>query len=73
MQAKSSPKTRRAVLGFVLFEHPDSTVASDLRREIGEDADQAVADLTAVGLIERDGELVRATIAAVHFDALRLP
>jgi hypothetical protein len=72
MQGKSSPKTRRAVLGFVLFEHPDPIIVGDLRQEI-EDADQAVADLIAVGLLDRDGELVRATTAAAHFDALKLP
>ena len=44
-----------------------------LAREVGEDADLAVDELAAVGLLARNGETVRATPAAIYFDALRLP
>lgn len=72
MQFKPT-KTHRAALGFVLSEHPDPVAVSDLQREFGKSAERAVAELAEVGLLDRDGALIRATPAAVHFDALRLP
>jgi chromosome segregation and condensation protein ScpB len=73
MQVQRTSRAQRAVLGLVLYEDPSPVRFGDLRQEIGEDADQAVAELVAVGLLARDGAVVRATPAAVHFDALRLP
>jgi hypothetical protein len=73
MQAQRTSRAQRAVLGFVLYENPSPTAVGDLMQEVGEDAEQAVAELVAVGLLAHDGESVRATLAAVHFDALRLP
>jgi hypothetical protein len=70
MQAQGNPRTQRAVLGLVLYEHPDALSADALGREVGEDAAQAIGDLVAAGLLSRDGEAVRATCAAVHFDRL---
>jgi hypothetical protein len=70
MQAKSCPKVRRAVLGLVLYEHPDPMTVDGLKREVGEDAAQAVSDLVAAGLLWRDEDAVRPTRAAVHFDQL---
>jgi chromosome segregation and condensation protein ScpB len=73
MQAQRTSRAQRAVLGLVLYEDPDPMTVGDLRREVGEETEQAVAELVAVGLLADDGEVVRATPAAVHFDALRLP
>lgn len=72
MQFKPT-KAHRATLGFVLSEHPGPVAVSDLQREFGADAEQALAELAEVGLLNRNGALVRATPAAVYFDALRLP
>jgi len=72
MQAKSSPQTRRAVLGLVLYEHPKELSSYDLRREIGDDVRGAIVDLLAVGLLRREGEAVRPTRAALSFHRLEL-
>jgi hypothetical protein len=72
MQAKSSPKVRRAVLGLVLYEHPAELSSYDLRREIGDDARGAIVDLMAAGLLRREGEAVRPTRAALNFYRLEL-
>lgn len=71
MQAqRSSPRVQRAVLGLVLYEHPDALCVDALALEVGEGAEQAVAGLVAVGLLRRQGEVVSATPAAIHFDRL---
>jgi hypothetical protein len=67
MQAKSSPKTRRAVLGLVLYEHPKEWTARELREEIGDDARGAIVDLLAAGLVWREGDFIRPTRPALHF------
>jgi hypothetical protein len=72
MQAQGNPRTQRAVLGLVLYEHPDALSADALVREVGAGATQAAGELVAAGLLWRDGEAVRATPAAVHFDRLEL-
>jgi chromosome segregation and condensation protein ScpB len=68
MQADS--RTQRAVIALVLYEHPTALTANDLAREVGDDAEQAVAQLLADGLLRRDGEVIRATVAAISFDQL---
>lgn len=73
MQAKSSPKVRRAVLGLALYKHPVAMTAADLRREFGDDAAAAVADLQAAGLLRREGDSLRPTCAALSFYRLELP
>jgi hypothetical protein len=73
MQAKSSPKIRRAVLGLVLYEHPKELTSYDLRREIGDDARGAIVDLMEAGLLRRDGEYIRPTRPALNFYRLELP
>jgi len=70
MQAHSSHKAQRAVLALVVFEHPSPLGAEFLAREIGAEAAEAVADLTAVGLLRCDGDAVHATEAAIRFEAL---
>jgi hypothetical protein len=72
MQGSSLPKTRRAVLGLVLHEHPAGWTVADLRGEIGGDARAAIAELVAVGLLEREGDYVRPTCAALSFYRLEL-
>ena len=67
MQAKSSPKTRRAVLGLVLYEHPKEWTARELREEIGDDARAAIVDLLAAGLVKREGDFIRPTRPALDF------
>jgi hypothetical protein len=73
MQAKSSPKMRRAVLGHVLYEHPAELTLDALRREFGDEARQAVVDLLAVNLLCQEGDHVRPTQAALSFYRLDLP
>jgi hypothetical protein len=70
MQAQGNPRTQRAVLGLVLYEHPDALCVDALTLEVGDDAERAVTDLVAVGLLRRDGEAIRATGAAIHFERL---
>jgi len=72
MQGRSLPQTRRAVLGLVLHEHPAGWTVADLRGEIGGDATQAIVDLVSAGLLEREGEYVRPTAAALSFYRLDL-
>jgi hypothetical protein len=72
MQAKSSPQARRAVLGLVLYEHPRELTPRELRKEIGDDAKDAIVDLLAADLLRREGETVRPTRAALNFYRLEL-
>ncbi len=67
--------TQRAVLGLVIDCHPKPLTVSDLARETGagDAVERAIAQLVEVGLLERDGDAVRASAAAVRFDALELP
>jgi len=67
--------TQRAVLGIALDAHPKPLTTRELARQIGRDdaVERAVAELVGVGLIERDGDSVRPTKAAVHFERLELP
>ena len=65
-------RTQRAVLGLVIDEHPTLLTLGDLAMEVeGEDAVvRAVRDLTAIGLLRREGGSVLPTRAALHFDQL---
>lgn len=72
MQAKSRPQTRRAVLGLVLHEHPRELSSADLRREIGDEARQAIVDLMEAGLLVREGEMIRPARPALNFHRLGL-
>jgi hypothetical protein len=73
MQGRSLPQTRRAVLGLVLHEYPAKWTAADLKGEIGANVREAIADLLSAGLLEREGEYVRPTPAALSFYRLELP
>jgi hypothetical protein len=73
MQGKSLSKTRRAVLGLVLYEHPREWTPRELREEIGDDARAAIVDLLAAGLLKREGDYVRPTRPALSFYRLELP
>jgi hypothetical protein len=73
MQGKSLPQTRRAVLGLLCHEHPRGLSSVDLRRDFGGDARQAIADLMEAGLVQRQGEYVRPTRAALSFYRLEFP
>ena len=72
---------QRAALTFVLAEHPTRLTQGELTRILAadpEDAAQrnavicAVGELTAAGLLRRDGHFVSPTRAALHFDCLAL-
>jgi hypothetical protein len=65
-------RVQRAVLSLVLHEHPALMTLGDLAMEVDpEDAVfNAVRDLTALGLLHREGGLVLPTRAALHFDRL---
>jgi hypothetical protein len=66
--------TQRAVLALVLDAHPKFLTVSDLARELGtQDVESAVAALVSVGLLAREGDAIRPSAAAIHFDALELP
>jgi len=73
MQAKSSPKVRRAVLGLALHEHPAALSPADLRREFGEDVWQAVFDLQGDDLLRWQDDRISPTRAALSFYELNLP
>jgi hypothetical protein len=73
MQGKSLPQTRRAVLGLVLHEHPREVSPVDLRRDFGNEAAQAIADLIEDELLARRGESIRPTRPAVSFYRLEFP
>lgn len=63
---------QRAVLSLILQEHPTLLTLGDVAMEVaGEDAvSRAVRDLTATGLLRREGTSILATRAALHFDRL---
>jgi hypothetical protein len=68
-------KTQGAVLDLLLIAGPDVMSAKELETALANEvalADEgaigwAVEDLTGMGLLEREGEKVRPTPAAVHF------
>lgn len=76
--AGEDAQAEAAVLTLVLSEHPTPLTLSDIEREIAPDQDfagrdavaRAVRDLSAVGLLHRQGDLVLPTRAALHFDGL---
>jgi hypothetical protein len=73
MPCKSLPKTRRAVLGLVLYEHPKELTSRELREQIGDEARGAIVDLLAAGLLHRDGEYIGPTREALAYYRLELP
>lgn len=60
------------MLALVLARHPKPLMIPALVREI-DGAERAVADLVAIGLLERRGETVSVSAALAHLDALELP
>lgn len=67
--------TQRAVLSLALDAHPKPLTIRYLVRETGagDAVERAVAELAKVGLIERDGNSIRPTAAALRFERLELP
>jgi hypothetical protein len=67
--------TQRAVLGLALEAHPKTLTTRGIVRQLGagDAVERAIAQLVEVGLLERDGDAVSASAAAVHFDRLELP
>jgi hypothetical protein len=72
-------KAERAVLGFLIYEHPERLTIPDLSCALNEggggfdseDAvERAVRELVGVGLLECEGTYVIPTRAALYFDAL---
>ena len=72
-------RTESAVLQYILAFHPVQTSLAELLREFDQgsgDATQrdaverAVHDLVGAGLLQRNGELVLPTRAALRFDEL---
>lgn len=85
MQANSSQspqdadsETEAAVMVLLLTEHPTHLTVGDVDRELapgGEFAERdavarAIRDLAAVGLLNRHGDLVLPSRAALYFDGL---
>ncbi len=69
---REDARAQRAVLSLVLHEHPTLLTLGDLSMEVGPDdaVADAVRDLSAVGLLRREGGSVLATRAALCFDRL---
>jgi hypothetical protein len=69
---REDASAQRAVLSLVLHEHPTLLTLGDLAMEIAPEGavGEAVRDLTAVGLLRREGGSVLATRAALCFDRL---
>jgi predicted transcriptional regulator len=67
--------TQRAVLSLALDAHPKPLTIRHLTRETGagDAVERAVAALVDIGLIDREGEAVTPSAAALHFDRLDLP
>ncbi len=68
-------RTQAAVITLILAEHPTLLTVADVRMELGDCGDavpRAVRDLTAVGLLRKEGGSVLATRAALAFDRLPL-
>ncbi|HWM54839.1 MAG TPA: hypothetical protein VNO20_05580 [Solirubrobacterales bacterium] len=77
--AEEETRTESAVLQYILAFHPVQTSREELLREFDQgsgDATQrdaverAVRDLIASGLLQRNGEMVLPTRAALRFDQL---
>lgn len=77
--AEEDAKTESAVLQYVLALHPAQTSFDELLREFDREAgdfaqrdavERAVRDLTSAGLLQRNGQLVLPTRAALRFDEL---
>jgi hypothetical protein len=66
---------QRAVLNFVLDEHPTLLSAEEIEREMGADdgSARALRDLIFAGLLRREGATVLPTRAALSFNRLQLP
>lgn len=70
----SGEAAQRAVLSLVLDAHPKFLTISDLARELGDqDVESAVSALVSVGLLEREGDSISPSAAALHFYRLDLP
>jgi hypothetical protein len=68
-------KAQAAVLDLLLLERQDSPTAGEVEADLADEVSLAnegaigwaIEDLIRVGLLERDGEQVRPTPSAVHF------
>jgi hypothetical protein len=69
---REDERTQRALLAFVLHEHPAQLTADDLTLEVGQadGTDRAIGVLVSVRLLRRQGESVLPTRAALHFERL---
>lgn len=76
--ASEDGRTERAVLALLLDEHPTRLTFAELMLALDdcdgfakEDAvDRAVRELTAVGLLRREGAFLAPTRPALYFDGL---
>ena len=79
MHPKASPRSdrgmQRAVLALALEAHPKSLTIPELTAQIDQrnTVERAVHDLVVVGLLDREGDSIHASDAALHFDRLELP
>jgi predicted transcriptional regulator len=73
--APSGVAVQRAVLSLALASHPKHLTVPDLAREIdqGDAVERAARDLEQIGLLDREGDAIRPSAAALHFDRLELP
>jgi hypothetical protein len=77
--ANEDTRVESAVLQYILAFHPVQTSREELLREFDQGSgdtaqrdavERAVRDLTASGLLQRNGEIVLPTRAALRFDEL---
>jgi hypothetical protein len=63
---------QRTVLGLLLGEHPAMLSIDELHRQLSDvpDVDDAVEHLAGAGLVNRVGDLIGASYAAVRGDQL---
>jgi hypothetical protein len=71
--AGEDTQAQRAVLAFVLDQHPATLTICEIAREMGckgDDAERAIRDLVGAGLLRCEGASVLPTRAALHVDRL---
>lgn len=72
---EKTARVERALLSFILAEHPAQLTICELARELNPDSESsavecAVRDLVGVGLLRCQGAYVLPTNAALYFDRL---
>jgi len=79
--APKDPRTERVILALLLHEHPSRLTVDGLivvlrgnprHPDPADVAERAIRELVAAGLLERKGQSLAPTRAALHFDRLEM-